>query len=364
MRDITLDDLLRVVRDDGAVYLVEEQTSLCECIWVTVTGRATTMVNCIVYTTDSVGLRSEATRCRVMPDEAEKTFTVSFCFDPVSYGVYRDAISFSVEIPDPVGDVSIESFLMCEKNEDSAGEPVHRSLVTERDGEKVVPVTLLDGSVVYRPLTAHRVLFIGNSILLGMRNSYGMCAGSPRNDYYYYLTQRFRELDPDSEFKKLHGAGLEHSESRQMYEEWMYSTPNIYTGVPAAESFTPDLDLIIMQLGDNAGTEEKRRVFCENADAFIRHAKTVCPLARIIWVYGWYNRPYLDQNLIPLLDKWGIESVQVGTLRTNKANEAYSGMLFEELSGKVNVVADRWITHPGNMGMKRIAEHMLKLLDM
>ena len=49
-----------------------------------------------------------------------------------------------------------------------------------------------------------------------------------------------------------------------------------------------DLDLVVIQIGDNVNTSRKREAFEQGAKELIATIKAYAPRARIVWIYGWY----------------------------------------------------------------------------
>ena len=211
------------------------------------------------------------------------------------------------------------------------------------------------------PVVPKKVLFVGNSLLLGMFNLYGMCSSSPKKDYAYYVQEEILKYNKDCVFTKLHGSGFEHAESRKDFEDWFFWEPNGYTQKPAMESFTKDLDLIFIQLTDNVNTDKKISNFADAADRFMEYIKDLEPNARIIWIHGWYNRDNTYDELVALCRRWEVERIDISDLHTRE-NEAFMGQLCENEAGERVPVKDMWVTHPGDKGMREIARRMINVL--
>ena len=284
----------------------------------------------------------------------ENTFDTKYSFDPISLGVYQNAVKFRVVLyaVSEFAEVYITDFSLEERcdEEEYVDEPLTACTIQTEEKIKV-------------PIIPQKVLFIGNSILLGMFNTYGMCATSPQKDYAYLVQQKILKHNAECTFSKLHGSGFEHAESLEAFEAWFAHDANIYTGKPARESFSEDLDLIFIQLTDNVNTEEKKANFEKLADIFIECIKELSPRARIIWVHGWYNKKNTYNKFLELCERWSIERVDVSDLR-KKENESYSGQIsWHPENGEVTV-KDTWITHPGDKGMQEIAKRMLAAIGL
>lgn len=218
--------------------------------------------------------------------------------------------------------------------------------------------------------TPNKVLFMGNSLLLGMNSSssnknyiYGMCASSPSKDYFYYVKQAILDKNNNCEFSKVHGAQFEQLATGSSFATLWNTTPNYYTGEPLSASFTSDLDLIIIQISDNINTEDRRNAFTQNADTFMNYVRTASPNARIIWVDGWFGYSNTHSLIMNVCKKWNIENIAINDLHTTN-NEGYSGQTYINGNGETATVSDNWITHPGDNGMESIANRIIETLNM
>jgi len=296
--------------------------------------------------------------------DSDNYFMHSYTFDPVSLSVYQDAVSFCIFLysTNDASVIQIDNFYTDTKediNEAISYEPIN-NITIDRDGNRCVTVHQPDGTQSIIPLLPKKVLFIGNSLLLGMFNQYGMCSTDPQSDYAYCVQQKILSVNPDCTFKKLYASSFEHSETDADALGW-FDSENLYTKKPARASFDSDTDLIIIQMTDNVNTDAKISVFNKNLDYFITTIKQMCRNARIVWVHGWYNKYNTYERLIEISKKYSIELIDISTLRC-KENESYSGQRCINAAGEKIIVRDTWITHPGNAGMKVIADKIIETL--
>jgi len=189
---------------------------------------------------------------------------------------------------------------------------------------------------------------------------YGMCADAPNRDYFHHVTSYISSRDPSAVFNKLYGSFFEHSESLEAFEEW-YSGNNQYTAKPSRDSFTPDTELIIIQLGDNINTDLKYETFKKSGDMLIQRIKESCPAARIIWVHGWFTRPHVYREISELCLRHEITCIDIGNTRSRES-EAHEPQEYMTKDGGRGEIKDTWRTHPGNLGMKRIADAIIAAL--
>ena len=361
---INKDDVISVIADKNCGIATSKIESLSSYVELHVFGSATNDVNISLMSYDSQDNMSEVAAETVTPDINNK-FEYKYNFDPVSLNIYKDAVAFEVRILSCCanGRFDIEYIILDETEDmDYADTCDYSALNTDESGNLTVAVKHIDGSVGYVDAIPEKVLFVGNSILLGMHTTYGMCASSPDNDYAYLVSDYIKKCNGNCMFSRLSVSDFEHSESFEMYEDWMYRNPNSKTMRPAVESFERDTDLIILQLGDNINNDIRRSVFRNNAEDLLQKIKIHSPDARIIWVYGWYGTKQVFDTICSLTSTWGIETVFIRPLYT-KENQAKIGMeYYNPETEAMSVVKDTWVTHPGDAGMKKIAELIINKL--
>ncbi len=291
------------------------------------------------------GLTSEGEKILERSDRLSSgSFSVSYEYDPVSLAVYKGMESFLLELELlPLSHLTLSELLVTEVTASVDTVPEIRKSAVKNN--RKIP---------------SKMLFIGNSLVFGMGMAYGMCANAPDKDYFYYVSEYVKSKNPKCVFNKLYGSSYEHSESLEAFEDW-YKAENQYTHRPAAESFTSDLDIIIIQLGDNINTDAKNDTFKISGDIFIEKIKKASPNARIIWVHGWYNREPTYSYISSLCERRGIERIDIRDLRRIE-NEAHTEDYFLDSNGNLTPIKDTWKTHPGNSGMKKIADRIIENL--
>lgn len=273
-----------------------------------------------------------------------KLFHIKSNFDPVYFGVYGEAKSFKVEFfSRSLSEFTVKAFSLIEKTHSREG--------GYEDDDSVGPAYA----------APDKVLFVGNSLLLGMFGKYGMCATAPDKDYFYYVSEHIKSFSPYCEFERIRGAQFEGLSSPDAFEKCFYSTDDP-TKRPFAESFKDDVDLIFIQLGDNVNTEEKEAVFKTTAFTLVDAIKKHCPKARIVWIFGWYNWDRTYDTIQAVKKKYGIETIDIEFFNTPQ-NRSEHGQISVGRDGEPVVVDDYWITHPGDKGFKEIADKIIKKLN-
>lgn len=281
-------------------------------------------------------------------------FSVRYSFDPISLAVYQNAACFQIAL------TAVSSGLEMELDRFSLSEEAHSRM---QEGKRQEPEQMGERICLDISRTPQKILFVGNSLLLGIRNYYGMCASSPQKDYAWLVRQEIRKHNRNCTFEKLQGSGLEHAESMEAFENWFWKEENVYTHRPAAESFTKDLTLILIQLTDNVNTEKKIRNFEKTLDPFIRYIKELSPEAAILWIHGWYNRENTCDTLTEACNRWKIVRIDISDLNVPE-NQASAGQMCENPEGGTFPAPDIWLTHPGDRGMEKIAERIIKALGL
>lgn len=164
-----------------------------------------------------------------------------------------------------------------------------------------------------------KALFIGNSLLLG-NGTFGMNATCEDCDYHTILQKRFLEKNPAYTDIRLSGTGFEACENEKQQRAWLENM--------LQPRLSDDLDLVVVQIGENVNTQSKRAAFVQGARALVRTIRSGAPRARIVWMYGWYAsnqvttaikdacRPH-DVALITINDiRTAVNSSSIGTVVT------------------------------------------------
>ncbi len=200
----------------------------------------------------------------------------------------------------------------------------------------------------------NKVFVTGNSITLGF-GTHGMASTRTDTDWYYYVSAALREANPAVQVNRYPRGDWE----GQITPEGRINELE----ANLAPYLEPDTDLILVQLGDNVNTPEKRTHFKDDAATAIRWFRAKCPDARIIWIYGWYN---INENMELLKGALAEEHAELSDI------SAYSvlsecrnlvGAHYVGADGEDRVIDDAGVaSHPNDFGMKKIAETVLKTI--
>ncbi len=309
-------------------------------------------------------------------------------FDAANLAVYRDAVDFFIELVcDGEAEFKVESGIVRGKSElerlsvyaedlegivrnidkklakiayESASNT--ECIAESPSGKKFIVKVDDNGGISTAPTVPSKVLFMGNSLLLGM-GYYGMCATSPCNDYFHIVSQAILEKNPNAVIERVHGARFEQLEDVEAFDKAWSEEPNAYTKRPACESFTEDLDLVIIQLVENVNSQNRRRVFAQNIEKLIMSIKKSSPKARILWFYGWWGDPSRDHIVEDACRRHRIACTSIADLYS-KSTLGHMGQTYECADGSVKVAPELWLGHPGDEGMALIAHRMIDFIKM
>lgn len=204
------------------------------------------------------------------------------------------------------------------------------------------------GGVVAVPIVPRKTLYVGNSLLTGF--GHGMAASAPDKDYYYLLNSAFAATRPTHTASKISGAAWEGLTTLASKSEWCENT--------LAPKLTADLDLVIVQLGDNVNTDEKKAVLHEGVVDLLRFIRSCCPAARVAWVGVWYGAANIEA-IQTACNKTGCMFINILDLHT-KENENAVGNTWTDANGNVTEITSSGVaSHPGDAGFKAIANRAL-----
>lgn len=325
-------------------------------------------------------------------DNTGGTLVDSFEFDSANLVVYGGAVSFfvivnsttsskpgtitinelsvnepsSVELHDMYDDdflTMVEKiFVNIEQNKSDINSiPISaKPVLTGPGGEKYDLQIGASGNLVAVPHIPTKTLFMGNSLLLGMDTSgakggaFGMAATSPSNDYFYRVSQAIRAKKPTATFTKLHVAAFEQAESNEAAESYISEN---------SAAWTSDLDLVIIQIGDNVNSPIRQTTFNTNFPKLLQQIRTNSPNARIICVSGWFNYNSIADDVQRIANEKGCDYIFIKPLYVAE-NMGVAGATVTYADNSTGVIDPAWVSHPGNVGMQAIANVILDKMDM
>ena len=123
-------------------------------------------------------------------------------------------------------------------------------------------------------------------------------------------------------------------------------------------------DLILIQLSDNVNTEEKKATFPEDVITMISQFRSKCPKARIMWIAAWYGAAANYPHIKAACEKLGVDLIDIRDLSGIKANQSAIGNTYTKEDGSVATITSSGVaSHPGDVGMKKIADRIIARLE-
>lgn len=320
---------------------------------------------------------------------SENTFETSFTFDPASLVVYKNANSETFQvILNAVSDSATEGFtgtFTIEEIEINSLDTLQQSelynqhlrellnnitakiseLETSTNTEKVILTSpsnqkfqLLvsdDGELSTKPLNFQKILYLGNSLLLGSNTdgTHGRPFGLAATSYEQSYQAKLNKLLNITNSTCLHDAVFEQSINDSDSISYINSLDNV---------MTPDTDLVVVQIGDNVNTQKRYETFINNFDLLIKKIKSINTHATIVIAGAWFD----SYNLT----SWFAEYAKLNnTLFTNlnalntKENMGIAGAIQTCDDGTQIVIQSSWATHPGDKGFTAIANAIYNTIN-
>ena len=214
-----------------------------------------------------------------------------------------------------------------------------------------VQTAIRESSVV--PVIPKKALFIGNSLLVGF-GQFGMCASNAQSDYYYHVTQAILKKNASFTADRAAGTSLEGATSDET-QNTAYSS--------ISSKLSADLDLVIVQLSDNTNNAESiAYLLGGGAKRLLTKIRTACPKARVVWAAAWYSSTEKLNAIQKACAYTGCLFVDFSDLRTSENQGAIGNTITYPDGSSSTVEASGVASHPGDKGMKAIADRLLEKL--
>ena len=191
-----------------------------------------------------------------------------------------------------------------------------------------------------------RVMIVGNSITLhgikediGWFNEWGMAASAKEKDYAHILMSEISKIDSDAAFCICQVSSWE-----QNYKKGKEA----YKNFENASQFNPDI--IVARFIENCpGADFDSEIFKLELKALLQYLSNNRPVKTILTTGFWHHPG--DCAIIEAAAEWGYPLVELGDLGEDEKMKAIG--LFQH-SGVAN--------HPGDLGMKHIADRIFDVL--
>ena len=207
-------------------------------------------------------------------------------------------------------------------------------------------VEWLDGGYNY--------LAIGNSITIHSITSFwwnevGMAASDEDHDYYH-LVLKYLESKEDNVMGVPYNFSVWETQSHDRDETLEYLDHYL----------SPDLDLITVQLAENASD---LATYQEDYVSLLEHIKDKAPNARILVVGDFWSRDNRDELKQNAVLEAQVEYISLEGITDNKDYYCGLGTSVYDKDGNEHIVEHSGVAnHPGDNGMQAIAERIIEAL--
>ena len=308
-----------------------------------------------------------------------------FEFDASSYNVYEDGSRYQIIVWGSAGDIiimnSVKVFeadgikdspfykpvlgdmltVMSNAIESASSEhevDVDHIIMRGQNGEKRGLVAGSDGSLYTFPYVPNKYVVFGNSITCGhvdpLLGRFGMASTRYENDWVYKVDSAIKERNANATFERVYSSPFEHCETIADARAWL---------TEISSNLTNDVDLVLVEMGDNVNTETKRTVFATTFPEFLTLIRTRCPKARVIVIGIWYNNITVKSIMTNGCANFGCDFVDITALNS-QANQATVGDTIYYSDGTTGTISAGTASHPGDNGMIAIGNAVIKKMMM
>lgn len=220
-------------------------------------------------------------------------------------------------------------------------------VLTAPNGYKYKLLVANDGTLSTALNYPDNILYIGNSLLVGF-GTHGMASTTVEDDYYAKVNDFIEDKGITLTTDKVAGSGFEECTNDTEATTWI--TTNL------AAKMSSSVKQIIVQLGDNVNTVQRKEQFPSSMRILFDYLKLNCPNAKIAWVGCWYASSSIDDILIPVCREYVIPFVALGDLYFDTDNRSYIGATYIDANGDEQTITTAGqASHPSDLGFTRIA---------
>lgn len=307
-------------------------------------------------------------------------------FDAASYAVYDDAKSYKILIWSNAGaTIVVNNIIVREKSDIEVTEHYDHTLkgmltnisravtnlksevetatidtsLGSPDGIKYGLLVNSDGTLNTFRFVPNKYIALGNSITCGMDNNnehggmFGMAASSANNDWLAYVDSAIKAKNSNATYSRIYSSPFEHCETVQAGSAWIAEN---------VSNFTNDVDLALIEIGDNVNTAAKRETFAVTFPNLIHEIRTRCPKCRVIVIGIWFSNSTTKSIITQTASDYGCEFVDISDLNV-KSNQATVGDTVTYRDGTTGTIWSGIETHPGDLGMQKIGERVIEKLN-
>lgn len=209
------------------------------------------------------------------------------------------------------------------------------------------------------------VAILGNSLTAnGIAGwSCGMAASGPETDWVSLIVQCLRDRNPAVVFHCWDDEDRsDDTVSRGSCNPFetdagQASIATLVGNVPA------DADLVILQIGDNVNTDERKTKYRSNINGLMTAIRAKAPDCILVYLGSWFAKPDLESEVSEACERSGALRVDIADLHT-QANQNTVGASCTWPDRTTHVIDSSGVAmHLGDPGMQAIADRLWQTLD-
>ena len=194
-----------------------------------------------------------------------------------------------------------------------------------------------------------KIMFVGNSITkhapkpeIGWYGNWGMAASSKEKDYVHLVMTEIQKTKPNAEFCIVQASNWELNYKNCDYDKYFKD----------AVSFIPDI--IICCISANIPKEEfETDAFKENVDKLFKYLSGENKNVKIFESSSFFGNPEKCKAIREYAEEYGVTYVEISDIVKDETNLAIGNFEHEGVQ-----------IHPGDKGMKIIAERILRVIEL
>ncbi|TDE18188.1 SGNH/GDSL hydrolase family protein [Dyadobacter psychrotolerans] len=222
---------------------------------------------------------------------------------------------------------------------------IKTGLISQAPARKTI-VSQNSGKTPYK-----NILIIGNSITKHPLapfwwGNWGMAASTKEKDFVHLLVSLLRQRSPSIDFSVLQASGWERNHEKFVFAAY----DSVFLNKP---------DLVIIRLGENV---KELAGFDQSYLNFINYIKEKSPAARIVVTGNFWTNHAKDLAIKKAAESAKVLYIPLDDLDT-KENKSSIGAIVTGDDGAKHVIDHNGVAnHPGDEGMKQIAERIYSML--
>ena len=197
----------------------------------------------------------------------------------------------------------------------------------------------------------YKALVIGNDIT-SKNGSTGMSATDEKHDYYYLTKERLQNVFGNVTISRINATEWEKNNV-------IGSSRTDWLNKNLPKSTVSNLDLVILQLGDNYNQNDN---FEESAKEMVEYIRKYSPNAEIIWIGLWESYPKIQNNLPGICETLEIKFINIRDLNTADYQTVVTEKSENVDENNTEVENTVEVMYPNNEAMQMISNRIIEAL--